>query len=180
MTSSDGDVIERVRSGDTEAFGTLVERYHGRCMRYALHMIGDESVAQDLVQDAFLRAFRALDSYDHEGRFDRWLLSIVANRARTEAVRRSRNRGRTVGLDALGSRSTEAGPLRDPLLRRRLHDALGKLQPALREAVLLYYVEDMTYAEMADLTGAGESALKMRVSRARRALREMLKGLAAP
>ena len=178
MAPSDQDVIERVRSGDTEAFAVLVERYHGRCMRYALHMVGDPALAQDLVQECFLRAFRSLGSYQDRSRFDRWLLSILANRARTEAIRRSRHFQRTSLLvpGGNGDRAV-AEEAADPFLRARVRDAVGRLSPALREAVILRFVEELSYVEMSQVTGLGESALKMRVARAREALRRELEGL---
>ena len=180
MMQSDGDVLARVRNGDTEAFGVLVQRYYSRCLRYALHMVGDPELAQDLVQETMVRAYSALATYRHEDRFDRWLLAILANRARTAAARRGRDDLRLVHVrpesaTALQLHTTNGHG--DPLLRARLDDAMRALSPTLREAILLRFVEGLSHDEIAEMTGVGPSAIRMRVKRAREQLREHLGGL---
>ena len=171
---SDGDAVRRVTEGDVESFEVLVERYHAGCLRYAARMLGSPEDAEEAVQDAFVRAYRGLGGYDHRDRFRAWLFRILVNRCRTRAVRMKRVRAPLVPLSELGERpAPDRGP-GDPLERRRIHEALAELPPDQREAFLLKYVEDMSYEEMAEATGDGVSALKMRVMRARDAMRRRL------
>src|SRR6266550_1863468 len=139
--TSDGELVRRVLAGDTGAYAMLVARYRDRLGRYAVHMLGDRQDAEEALQDAFVRAHRSLARCDDPERFGAWLYGILVNRCRTTGGRAER----------------------DDTVRW----ALGRLAPEYREAFLLKHVEDLEYEEMAQLTGAGISALKMRVKRAR-------------
>src|SRR3954467_6931337 len=170
---SDAELVERVRRGDREAYAPLIVRYRLRFGRYAFQLLGNESDAEEALQDAFFRAYRSIDRCREPDRFGAWLFSIVINCCRTSAVRR--------GRDIARHRSLDAGDLvEEPLAEEatvspdEIHQALAALVPEQREAFLLKYVEDLSYEEMVRLTGAGESALKMRVKRACARLRELL------
>lgn len=171
---SDAEAVRRVTGGDPGAFTVLVDRYHAGCLRYAVRMLGSREDAEEAVQDAFVRAYRSLDRYDHRGRFRAWLFRILVNRCRTRAVRTKRIETPLLSLDQLAERpASDRGP-GDPLQRRRIHESLLELPSDQREAFLLKYVEEMSYEEMAEATGDGVSALKMRVKRARDAVKRRL------
>lgn len=177
VETDDGAIVGRVVAGDVEAYEVLVRRYHDRCLRYALRMLGNDADARDAVQDAFVRAYRGLRAYRDDGRFDAWLFRILLNRCRTTAARLTR-RGQTfVPIEPLGLAASVEPGAEELLIRDEIGRALGKLSVPAREAFLLKYVEDMTYDEMADVTGESVSALKMRVKRARDELRDRLNGL---
>jgi RNA polymerase sigma-70 factor (ECF subfamily) len=171
---SDAAIISRVLDGDVEAYGALVARYRERYARFAVHMLGERDDAEEALQDAFVRAYRSLGQCADPGRFDSWLFRILANRCRTAGARRAR-RARTFVRDdvALGAASAEH-PAERREWREEIRRALGRLEPEQREAFLLKHVEDLSYEEMAALTGAGVSALKMRVKRACDRLRALL------
>jgi RNA polymerase sigma-70 factor (ECF subfamily) len=182
---TDVTLIAQIRSGDTDAAATLVHRYYDECWRYAYRMTGHRADAEDAVQDTFLRVFRALDRYREQQRFRAWLFCILTNRCRTLLVRRQRAARLTVG----GSLAHLAAPSADEPLDHVLDDAPERLADALqvaldrlgsryREAFLLKHAEGMEYAQMAEITGASVSALKMRVKRARELLRPWLEGIA--
>jgi RNA polymerase sigma-70 factor (ECF subfamily) len=170
----DAVLIDRVLGGDDAAFSLLVARYRDRYARFALHMLGNSADAEDVLQDTFVRAYRSLGRCADPSRFDSWLFSILINRCRTAGARR-RRRERTVTSDdgALIS-AAEDHPADQSAWREEIRYALGKLPPDQREAFLLKYVEELSYDEMAVLTGVGISALKMRVKRACERLRELL------
>lgn len=170
----DAELVRRVLAGEVEAYGALVERYRPRCARFALHMLGDPSDAEEVVQEAFVRAYRALPRCRQPDRFGAWLLRILANRCRTARASRSR-RERLVLLDdgAVGMAAV-AHPEDRSAWREEIAVALARLAPEQREAFLLKHVEELDYGEMAEITGAGVSALKMRVKRACERLRELL------
>jgi RNA polymerase sigma-70 factor (ECF subfamily) len=163
--------------GDESAFRHLVDRHYDACLRYATRMLGNRPDAEDVVQETFVRVYRSLGKYRENGRFRGWLFRILVNRCRSAASARSRRRRlarRSVDL-ADTSVSAQAGPLL-PVSTSAVESALRALPAAQREAFLLKCVEEWTYDEMAELTGANVSALKMRVSRARDTLRARLGG----
>jgi len=170
---TDADVVRRVRGGDTAAFAVLVARYRDRLGRYAVHMLGDREDAEEAVQDAFVRAYRSLAGCDAE-RFGRWLFGILVNRCRTAGGRASRRHRLFVRDDHALAHTAAADPAQRADWDDTVRWALGRLAPVLREAFLLKHVEDLEYDEMARLTGAGVSALKMRVKRACERLRILL------
>jgi RNA polymerase sigma-70 factor (ECF subfamily) len=160
VEASDGELVRRVRTGDIGAYGALVARYRDRLGRYAVHMLGDREDAEEALQDSFVRAYRSLERCDDPARFGAWLYGILVNRCRTSGARAARRRRMFVrDADALNG-ATHA-------------DQADRVEWS--EAFLLKHVEDLEYEEMVRLTGAGVSALKMRVKRAREQLQKFLK-----
>ena len=182
-TLDDAAIVRRVLAGDADAYGLIVERYYDRYARFAVHMVGNREDAEEALQDAFLRAYKALARYEEREKFGGWLLRIVVNECRTVAARR-RRRDRlfpdvgdaewlAVAGGVAADRDTDRAALREELER-----ALARLPAEQREALLLKYADELSYDEIAAATGAGTSALKMRVKRACERLREILTGAA--
>lgn len=170
----DSALVERVLAGDGRAFALLVRRHERVCIRFATRMLGSREDAEDATQEALVRAYRALGRYDADNAFRTWLFAILINCCRTALLRRTR-RDRWLVVDGAtvarapataGSDSTEE---RDAIQR-----ALMRLDTAQREAFLMKHVEQLSYEEMAAATGAGVSALKMRVRRSCEKLRKLL------
>ena len=168
--ASDGDLVCRVLAGDTDAYAALVARYRDRLGRYAVHMLGDRQDAEEALQDAFVRAHRSLARCDDPERFGAWLYGILVNRCRTTGGRAARRARLFVRDDVALSDAPLPSPAEQAEWDDTVRWALGRLAPEYREAFLLKHVEDLEYEEMAQLTGAGISALKMRVKRAREQL----------
>lgn len=172
---SDRDLVGQVLAGNVDAFAALVRRYRRTYARFAIRMLGDRDDAEDALQSAFLRAFRGLAQCTEPDRFGAWLYRIVVNECRTAASRRGRRMQVLVrnplALAAAVDRQDCSWSL---AVRQEIQHALNQLPPDQREAFLLKYVEELSYEEMAELTGAGVSALKMRVKRASARLRELL------
>lgn len=174
---SDAEVIAAVLAGRTEEFSELIARHRESQYRFAVRMLGDGDDADDALQSAFVRAFRALGSCRHPDRFGVWLRQIVVNQCRTMAIRRARRESALVRDEATMERlatATAADPGFDPT---ELRHAIEALSDDLREAFLLKHVEDHSYDEMMQITGAGRSALKMRVKRACAHLQARLEGV---
>lgn len=171
---TDSAVVRRVLEGDIEAFAILVDRYYDRYARFAVRMTGNREDAEEALQDAFLRAYRSLEQYEERELFGAWLRRIVINQCRTVVARRSRREARIAEVEIddleLSSEEDEAAGLAGG----RLDALLARLPADQREAVLLKYGEGLTFEEMATFTGAGVSALKMRVARALARLRAMV------
>jgi RNA polymerase sigma-70 factor (ECF subfamily) len=174
---SDAEVVRAVLAGRTEDYAELVRRHRDAQYRFALRMLGDTDDADDVTQSAFVRAFRSLSSCREPERFGAWLRQIVVNECRTLGTARGKRESKLVRdelvLDRLESGDQEASEFDLELVQR----ALERLTPDLREAFLLKHVEDHSYEEMVEITGAGLSALKMRVKRACEQLREQLEGV---
>ncbi|MEP6620161.1 MAG: sigma-70 family RNA polymerase sigma factor [bacterium] len=171
---TDRAIIQLVLAGDVEAFSRLVDRHYDRCARIALRILGNREDAEEAIQDAFLRAYRALGSYEDRERFSAWLTRILINQCRTVLARVVRREAVFSDLDLRDAEFYAGSDVKEsawPDLER----ALAQLPEDQREAVVLRYADDLTYEEMARITGAGESALKMRVQRAFARLRGLLR-----
>jgi len=173
----DAALVARVLEEDAEAFRALVDRYYAACARYASRMLGHRQDAEDALQETFIRVHRGLGAYDERQTFRAWLYRILVNECRSLARRRVR-RDRWLLHDA-GAAERRPAPSgeRDADLRDALQRALDDIEPLLREAFLLKYGEGLEYAEIAALTGTSVSALKMRVKRARDAMRPALEAM---
>jgi RNA polymerase sigma-70 factor (ECF subfamily) len=174
MAAADSHIVRAVLGGDTEAFGVLVDRYQERCLRLALHILGSREDAEDAVQESFLRAYRYLGGYREREKFAAWLYRILVNQCRTTLTRRQRRELPVAAWEWETAAAVEAGGAEQGALRDELARALDALTADQREAVVLRYADDLTYDEMSAITGAGVSALKMRVQRACARLRELL------
>lgn len=176
---SDAELVAAVLAGDIEAFSGLVRRYEDTCVRFAVRMLGSRVDADDALQSAFMRAFRGLRSCREPDRFGGWLYQIVVNECRTYASRQRRRDLRfTAAPDAIERAVAPGSELEEDVdVGGHIENALGMLPADQREAFLLKHVEEMTYDEMAELTGISVSALKMRVKRACDGLRDLLEGV---
>jgi RNA polymerase sigma-70 factor (ECF subfamily) len=165
-------------SGNREAFDELVRITHGDAYGLALRLTGDEEDARDVVQDAYLRAYKGLSRFRGEARFSTWLYRIVANCASTHATRRQRHRHEELLVDVAVA---DTRPDHDPVLRGEAIDlrdeldaAIRDLPPRLRAVVVLRDVYDLSHEAIAAELDISVTAAKVRLHRARRRLREEL------
>lgn len=172
--STDGELVHRVLAGDRESYSTLVRRHQEGLFRFVRGMRIDADAAADLVQEGFVRGYVRLPECRDPERFRVWLFRIVRNLCldHLKDIRR-----RSVPIDDVPL-SDERPTASDEVVRQELGQgiraALDGLSPDLREAFLMKHWEERSYQEMADLTGASVSAMKMRVLRAREVLRGAL------
>jgi RNA polymerase sigma-70 factor (ECF subfamily) len=164
---TDAEYVARALAGQPEARAALVGRHHTSCMRLARHLLGDDTDAEDAVQETFIRAFGALRRYEERDTFRAWLYRILVHRCRTAARGRARRRERFVNDERAVLAAGVPGHARLLDAQRALAHALGGLDLSHREAFLLKIGEEMEYDEISRLTGVGVGALKMRVKRAR-------------
>lgn len=173
MTKSpDRDLVAAAIRGDVDAFAELSRRYRDTYSRFAVRMVGNRDDAEDVLQSAFIRAYRALDRCRDPDRFGGWLYQIVANECRSFVIRRSR-RDRRMVHDELLLRDAPA-PADGSDTLEDVQYALDQLDVDQREAFLMKHIEQLSYEEMSEITGDGISALKMRVKRACARLRQLL------
>lgn len=173
-TMTDASLVRAVLDGASGAFGALVDRHARTCLRYATRMLGNREDAEDVTQETFVRAYTALGRYDGRVAFQTWLLTILINRCRTAIAARRKRDGRIVSDEDALSRAAVSPAADDLDLRDAIQRGLAQLEESQREAFLLKHVEQLSYEEMSRITGAGVSALKMRVQRACERLQVLL------
>lgn len=171
--TSDGDLVARALGGERQAFGVLVTRHQDRMLAYAKYMGFGDAQASDLVQDAFVRAYKHLRRCGDPERFAGWLFKILSNLCRTAGSKRSKRR--TEPLDAVARYASE-DPTPDAVAeaswtRDQIREALDAIPADQREALVLMYLQGYSVTEIEELTGASSSAVKMRLKRGRDALR---------
>ena len=170
----DADLVASLATNLNTHFETLVVTYQDRLYAFALRLTCNRQDAEEVTQDAFVRAYRALARCGDPDRFGSWLFSILVNRCRTTGARTTR-RARTFVSDEAAERvAVHEHPAEQAAWREEIGRALAQIDTEQREAFLLKHVEGLSYDEMAELTGAGVSALKMRVKRACDRLRGLL------
>jgi RNA polymerase sigma-70 factor (ECF subfamily) len=171
----DPALLIRAKNGDEQAFIRVVEFYYPRCLRFARNMLGSEQDAEEVVQDTFVRVYDSFSRFREDARFDPWLFRILANRCRTLMARNRRHRSVIEYGDLPLTASAEHEIGADWAEEVRV--VLDSLPADQREAFLLRHVEDLSYEDISAMTGAGLSALRMRVKRACDALRARLSGV---
>jgi RNA polymerase sigma-70 factor, ECF subfamily len=176
-------LIERVLSGDRQAFGALVRSHERRVFRVTLAVLGQVEDAEDAMQDTFIKAYRHLNQFRRESRFTTWLTRIAVN----EALQKRQARKEHVSLDESPASQNQEFPRRfepwaaDPEklytkqeLRELVEKAICSLAAIYREALILCDVEGMSAKEAADVLEVNLPALKSRLLRARLMMREAL------
>lgn len=171
-------LVARAQAGDDRAFEELVTATHVETYTLARRLTGNDDDARDVVQEAYLRAYRSIGRFRGEARFTTWMYRITANCASTHMGRRRRHRHDELVEDLV---VVETRPDLDPAaqadasdLRARVVVALDELPPKLRAVVILRDVYDLPHEAIAAELGISESAAKVRLHRARKKLKERL------
>ena len=171
-------LVERAKSGDREAFDRLVRVTHSDAYALALRLTGSTEDARDVVQEAYLRAYRSVGRFRGEALFSTWLYRIVANCAATHVGRRQLHRHDHLGAhdDVVDTRPDYDPTLQGDLaaLREKLDAAIRDLPPRLRSVVVLRDMYDLPHEAIAKELGISVTAAKVRLHRARRRLREQV------
>ena len=182
-------LVRRCIAGDAVAWEEIVQRYHRRIYNICYRFAGSADDAQDLTQEVFIRMYRTLNSYDvGRGAFMTWVTTLTRNLL-VDHFRKTKHDRLTDSLDASGSSDPDAVPLGDRIpdegpapdtgvqsreTRDVVHQALQKLSPELREAVILRDLQDMDYREIATVLKVPEGTVKSRINRGRAELGRLL------
>jgi RNA polymerase sigma-70 factor (ECF subfamily) len=182
---ADEAVVRAVQNGRIDDFTKLVERHKDRVYGILMRLTGDPDTAEELAHDAFVKAYRSLHTFRGDSAFGTWLVQIAVNLARDRL--RQRRRSRIESLDALLERAPDSKILidtrssydpTDPLEERDLMDryetALEELPLPYREIFVLHHIQNLSYEEIAAMTGDEVGALKVRAHRARKLLKEKI------
>lgn len=168
--SGRGDLIERAALGEADAFAELAAEYRPLAQRTALSLLGDRDAAEDVAQEAMIRLQSSLAGFRGEAELGSWLHRITLNLS-YDHLRLARRRREEVSLREARSAAEPAGEdphrrLDTERARLALHDALDRLSEDQREVLVLRFVSDLSYAEIARITGAPEGTIASRIYRA--------------
>jgi RNA polymerase sigma-70 factor (ECF subfamily) len=179
-------LVARAKAGDQAAFGELVRRYRQRIFALALHLTGRESDADDITQDVFLRAYRALDRFEGRSAFFTWVYRMTVNKS-LNVCRDRKRRGETTMDDPRVDRAVAVdsggNPARAAELRQtyaRLLTALDRLPPPMRTSVVLVTLQGLSHAEAAVVQKCSPGTVAWRIHEARKQLRKSLEPRARP
>jgi len=182
-------LVRRCVAGDAAAWEEIVRRYHRRIYNICYRFAGSADDAQDLTQDVFIKMYKTLNSYEVDrGAFMTWVTTITRNLL-VDHFRKTKADRLTDSLDSAPSEHEDAMPLSDQIADKGLppdarvqtreaaeavHEALQKLSPELREAVILRDLQDMDYREIATVLKVPEGTVKSRINRGRAELARLL------
>ncbi len=178
MPTEIGELVALAKAGDRGAFDELVKATYAQTYTLALRLTHNEEDARDVVQEAYLRAYKGLKKYRGDAQFTTWLYRITANCAATHLGKGNKHRHEDLDdQEQLFDERPEADPAvaaDATILRDRVNAALAHLPPRLRAVVVLRDVYDLPHDEIAQELGITEAAAKVRLHRARKQLRERL------
>ena len=189
MTSevSDAKLVEQVQRGDRSAFDLLVRKYQHKVLKLVSRFVSDQAEAEDVAQEAFIKAYRALPSFRGESAFYTWLYRIAINTAKNALVS---NRRRPVDFDLdlqdpeqyerqarLKDADTPEGLLLTEEIRQTVQTAMAELPEDLRTAIMLRELEGLSYEEIAERMSCPVGTVRSRIFRAREAIDKKLKPL---
>lgn len=168
------DLVLRVKAGDTAAFDALVSTYVRRARAVAWRMMQDPDDADDLVQDAFLRALERIDQFDADRPFGPWFFRLLVNAGNDMHRRHAVRRTEPEPSDAASAGSSPLEDTERSEIRRRFEAALADLPPRQRAIVWSFEVDGMTTDEIAHELGVAQVTVRWHLHQARRALRDAL------
>ena len=178
QSSKDSADVERVLQGDISAFENIVRRWQGPLVNLAYRFCRDRGRAEDMAQEAFLRAYRGLSNWRREGNFSTWLFALATNSYRSELRRIP---ARTVSLDEVAEPSDAQDPRWENDYRERaVRQAVATLPEKYREAVMLFYFLGKDVPNTARSLGLPEGTVKARLFRGREILRNKLGNMQNP
>jgi RNA polymerase sigma-70 factor (ECF subfamily) len=183
---TDRELVDKARSGDTEAFGLLVRRHQKRIYRLAFHLVRSGAEAEDVTQETFVRAYQAIDRFDGRSEVFTWLYRIAVNLSLNTIRSRKTTRDSTSSDDprvegllretrlTFGGDPATASQQRQ--LASALCDGIDSLSDTLRTTLILVCVDGVAHEDASKILGCPEGTVAWRVHEARRKLREYLAG----
>lgn len=174
---SDEAIIARVIAGDVDAFGILVRRFEQKLTRYGRRFMAGREDIEDVVQEVFLKAYQNLRSFDPGRRFSPWIYRIAHNTFINELRRSTRHSTLMLDTDLIIPQKNIPSP-EDDHDRRETQDllrkGLGRLDVKYREPLVLFYFEQLSYTEIAEVLRLPVSTVGVRISRGRAALKKII------
>jgi len=174
---TDDDIIRRIRSGESSAFGELVDRYKDKAMSLAVRLLKHEEDAEDALQEAFVKAYTSLGTFRNDSAFATWFYRIVYTTCLNTLKRKGRGQplaefqedNMSGGLDSVGRESLDS-----EMVDRVISEALAVMHPIYASIMDLFYVQECSYDEIVSITRLPLGTVKTRLNRGRHVLRVAL------
>jgi RNA polymerase sigma-70 factor (ECF subfamily) len=173
--SSESDLVRRAQQGDAGAFEELFRTHQGRVYAVCLRMVSEPSRADDLTQEAFIRAWTKIGSFHGRSAFGTWLHRLAVNVVLGDMRSHKRHDTHTTELEAAESTRPAAAPTRDSVAGVDLEKAISKLPRQARAVFVLHDVEGYRHREIGDFLGLAEGTCKAHLHRARMLLRKLIR-----
>lgn len=182
---TDEELMAQFQAGNENAYLEIVERFKDRLFAFIYRFVGDEDLAEDLVQDALIKVYTHRHAYREIARFSTWIYTIAGNLARTELRKRKRRATFSMSTLGLGEREYElpsedfapSKTLEGEQIEKHIRIALAKLPLHFRTVIILRDVQELSYEEISKIMKIPLGTVKSRVNRARLRLQEMLSNL---
>ncbi|MFH1709002.1 MAG: sigma-70 family RNA polymerase sigma factor [Planctomycetota bacterium] len=171
--ADDRALIRRLRAGDREALGDLINSYQKRVLSVAYKMTGDWHTAQDIAQEVFVTLVEKIDSFDMERAFFSWIYRVAINRCIDHLRRRQREQAYLAVPDAPRAEMTSEDLLIKAEMRRRVHTLLGRLPVAYRTVLVLRDIEGLDTERIAEIIDSVPATTRWRIFQARKLFREL-------
>jgi RNA polymerase sigma-70 factor (ECF subfamily) len=174
---TDEEIVSKIQAGKSELFGEIIDRYENKLVSYASKLILDHDMAEDAVQEAFIKTYRDIQSFDIKRKFSSWIYRIVHN----ESINQVRKNSKNVDMDEVGEIASSidianetATKIDNQKLSTQLLEAISKLPLKYREVVMLRFYEDKSYDEISDILRLPGNTVGTYISRAKIDLKKNL------
>jgi RNA polymerase sigma-70 factor (ECF subfamily) len=178
MTLTDEELALLVQNGDKEKFGFLMERYEKKLLRYGGRFLSNQDNVEDVVQEIFIKTYRSIQGFDVKMRFSPWIYRIAHNMFVNALKKKSRSPLSYIDFDTLISHPIYEDPVpaeeEQKKIKEMIDKSLDSLDQKYREILILFYIEELEYKEIAEILRIPVGTVGIRLSRARDALKKTL------
>ena len=176
---TDEALVVLAQGNNEEAFGVIIERYQGRLLRYGRRFLSDNDHIEDVVQGVFIKTYQNIRSFDAARRFSPWIYRIAHNAFVNELRRKHREPVSFIDFDALAAHPSyehdPAGEEDKKMMKALVESGLEMLPVIYKEIIILYYIEELSYQEIADVLHVPLGTVSVRLRRGREALKKAIK-----
>lgn len=177
----DEEIAALVRAGDIDFFGVLIRRYKEKMIRYARKFLSDHEDINDIIQEIFIKAYANIQSFDTKRKFSSWLYRIAHNELVNALKKRKKNTLPLFELDTFLPHGLQDDSLSQNIdrqdIQKMINKCLDRLEPKYREPIILYYLEDLSYKEIAEVMRVPISTVGIRIKRAKEIMKSIFKKL---
>lgn len=178
---SDEELVKLVSNGNTDKFGVLMERYQAKLFRYGKKFLVDHDNIEDVVQDVFIKTYKNINSFDTTQKFSPWIYRIAHNTYINAIKKNSLNPLNLFDFDNLISHTVVEDPIvkerEQKEIRQIVDKGLSNIEARYREILVLYYIEEFSYKEIAEILHIPISTVGVKIMRAKKVLKEKYKEL---
>lgn len=177
----DEEIARLIQSGKIELFGILIDRYEDKMRRYARKFLSSGEDINDILQEIFIKAYTNIQSFDAKRKFSSWLYRIAHNELVNALKKKKRKTLHLFGLDTFFPHSIQDNGINQEIERKDMQKiidrCLNRLEPKYREPIILYYLEELSYKEIADVMQIPISTVGTRIQRGKRIMRSVFNKL---